>query len=147
MHTPPIRRTEASQITYNMSDWDETGSHLGTLTQCASPFFQRTRKNMSSCSFRVHGNVTKRARKSPTISIRTLQFPRSGLFVVMKIMGCSARGWGWPVENFNNRISKIKRVCLVSHFGRWRARERSKGMASSHNSEAGECAASVQLFF
>jgi hypothetical protein len=65
---------------------------------------------MSSCSFRAHGNVIKRARKSPTISIRTLQDPRSRLFEVMKIMGCLARGWGWPVENFNNRISNVMRL-------------------------------------
>ncbi|KAI0269643.1 hypothetical protein BGY98DRAFT_1013065 [Russula aff. rugulosa BPL654] len=44
-----------------------------TRVSCAPHSEDRSWKNMSSCSLRAHGNVIKRARKSPTISIRTLQ--------------------------------------------------------------------------
>ena len=76
------------------------------LTQCASPFFQRTRKNIFTSSSCTNGNVIRRARKSPTISIKTLQGPRARRIDTMKMIGCSARGWGRPVEKLNNRISR-----------------------------------------
>ena len=43
------------------------------LTQCASPFFQCTRKNISTLASHINGNVIRRARYSPAISIKTLQ--------------------------------------------------------------------------
>ena len=52
-------------------------------------------------------NVIRRARYSPTISIKMLQQPRIRLIDAMKMMGCSARGWGWLVEKLNNCISRV----------------------------------------
>ena len=62
---------------------------------------------MSTLASRTNGNVIRRARNSPTTSIRTLQWPRIRLIDAMKMMGCSARGWGWPVEKLNNRTSRV----------------------------------------
>jgi hypothetical protein len=56
-----------------------------TLTECALPFFQLTRKNMSSFSLRSP-NVVKRTRKSPTISRWREDTSRGRILVAMEMI-------------------------------------------------------------